>query len=62
MHTNDSYQIHNSGDGGGVEWAWERCTEDFDYIYSFISLKNKGQVRCGKILRPDKAGWWLQGY
>lgn len=56
MHTNDSYQIHNSGDGGGVEWAWERCTEDFDYIYSFISLKNKGQVRCGKILRPDKAG------
>lgn len=48
-------KIHNSGHGEGVEWAWERFTEDFNYIYNFTSLKNKGQVRCGKIIRPDKA-------
>lgn len=43
MHTDDSYQIHNSvSSSEGVEWAWERFRGDFNYIYNFISLKTKG--------------------
>lgn len=43
MHTNDSNQIHDSGSSGeGVEWAWERYTGDFNFMYNFISLRNKG--------------------